>query len=82
MLPANFEDAIFSSLEGKSDRLLGATKQHGVPCNEEQQRQTPRQDRLRVRSGLTLSVSVQNTKKLSIHQAFPVQTSDQLRFLG
>ena len=52
------------------------------PCADPQQRQTPRQGHLQVRSGLTLSVSVQNIKKLSIHQAFPVQTSGQLRFLN
>ena len=51
------------------------------PCADPQQRQTPRQGRLRGCRGLTLSVSVQNIKKLSIHQAFPVQTSGQLRFL-
>jgi hypothetical protein len=43
-----------------------------VPCNEEQQRQTPRQGRLRARSGLTLLESVKNTRKLSIHQAFSI----------
>ena len=51
------------------------------PCADPQQRQTPRQRRLRVRSGLTPLVSVQNTGKLSIHQVFSVQTSGQPRFL-
>ena len=53
-----------------------------APCNAEQQRQTPRQSRIRVRSDLTHLVSVVNSTKPSIHAPFQRQMSGQLRFLG
>ena len=53
-----------------------------APCNAEQQRQTPRQSRIRVRSDLTHLVSVVNSTKPSIHAPFQRLMSGQLRFLG
>ena len=58
----------------------GALVQHGIACADPQQRQTPRQGRLRVRSGLTFLPIVQNIMKPCIHRAFPIQTSGQARF--
>lgn len=41
-----------------------------IPCNEEQQRQPPRQGHLRVRSGLTLQMTGPNSTSVNIHGHF------------
>ena len=53
-----------------------------APYNAEQQRQTPRQSRIRVRSDFTHQVSVVSPAKPSIRVPFQGLMSGQLRFLG
>jgi hypothetical protein len=59
-----------------------AMRQQARACNEERQSQALARIRQRVRSGLTVWVSVFNTENMTIHQAFQIMASGQLRFPG
>jgi len=63
-------------------RWQGATTLRALARKEEQRRQRAPAQLNRVRSVVTLEVTVLVSTKTSVHKAYPAEQSGQLRFLG